>query len=73
MSGDYTKGSLTTFRQTYVIDKGIIMLYTVIVVLLVLWLIGLVGHIGGGLIHALLVVAVVVFIFNMISGRNRKI
>jgi len=51
--------------------KGAItMLWTIIAVLLVLWLLGLVGNIGGGLIHLLLVVALVVFIFNMISGRR---
>lgn len=46
------------------------MLWTVIVVLLVLWLLGLLGHIGGGLIHILLVIALVVFIYNMIAGRR---
>lgn len=49
------------------------MLYTVVVVLLVLWLLGLVGHIGGGLIHLLLVVALIVFIYNMITGRRRGV
>ena len=46
------------------------MLWTIIVILLVLWLLGLIGHIGGGLIHLLLVVALVVFIFNLLSGRR---
>lgn len=46
------------------------MLWTIIAVLLVLWLLGFSFNIGGGLIHALLVVALVVFIFNMISGRR---
>jgi hypothetical protein len=46
------------------------MLWTIIGILVVLWLLGLVGHIGGGLIHLLLVVAVVVFVFNMLSGRR---
>ena len=46
------------------------MLYTIIVVLVVLWLLGLVAHIGGGLIHILLVVALIVFIYNMIKGRR---
>ena len=46
------------------------MLRFVVVVLVVLWLIGLLGRIGGGLIHILLVVALVIFIFNLISGRN---
>ena len=49
------------------------MLYTVVVVLLVLWLLGLIGHIGGALIHLLLVVALIVFIYNMITGRRTKV
>ena len=46
------------------------MLYTILVVLLVLWLIGLIAHIGGGLIHLLLVVALVVFVINLLTGRR---
>ena len=46
------------------------MLWAIIVVLLVLWLLGLVVKIGGALIHLLLVVALVVFIINMLSGRR---
>lgn len=49
------------------------MLYTVIVALLILWLLGLIGNIGGGLIHLLLVVALIVFIYNMITSRNGKV
>jgi hypothetical protein len=47
------------------------MLYTVVVVLIILWLLGLVTHIAGSLIHLLLVIALVVLIFNFISGRKR--
>lgn len=46
------------------------MLWTLVVVLFVLWLLGLLVHIGGGLIHILLVVALVIFIYNMIVGRK---
>ena len=46
------------------------MLYTIAVILLVLWLLGLVGHIGGGLIHLLLVAALIAFIYRMITGRR---
>ena len=46
------------------------MLWTVLVVLLVLWLLGFSLHIGGGLIHLLLVVALIVLVFNLISGRR---
>ena len=41
------------------------------VVILVLWLLGFSFHIGGGLIHLLLVVALVVLIFNLVTGRRR--
>jgi hypothetical protein len=46
------------------------MLYTIIGILVLLWLIGFAMHIGGGLIHALLVVALVVFLFNLFTGRR---
>lgn len=50
--------------------KGNLMLWTIFVVLLILWLLGFIGHFGGGLIHLLLVIAVVVLIINLISGRR---
>jgi uncharacterized protein DUF5670 len=46
------------------------MLYTIVGILLVLWLLGFSMQVGGGLIHTLLVIAVVVFLFNLISGRR---
>ena len=46
------------------------MLWTIFVILLVLWLLGFTLHIGGGLIHILIVIAVVVLIINLISGRR---
>ena len=46
------------------------MLWTILVILLVLWLIGLIANIGGGLIHLLLVVALVVFVINLLTGRR---
>ena len=46
------------------------MLWTIAVVLFVLWLLGFSMHVGGGLIHALLVIAIVVFVFNLLSGRR---
>lgn len=48
------------------------MLYTIVAVLVVLWLIGLLAHVGGGLIHILLVIALIVFIYNMVAGRGNK-
>jgi hypothetical protein len=46
------------------------LLWTILVILLVLWLLGLVSSIGGGLIHLLLVIAAIVLIFNLLSGRR---
>jgi Family of unknown function (DUF5670) len=46
------------------------MLWGIFVILLILWLLGFSLHIGAGLIHLLLVVALVVLVFNLISGRR---
>ncbi|MGB9253875.1 MAG: lmo0937 family membrane protein [Candidatus Korobacteraceae bacterium] len=46
------------------------MLWTIFVILLVLWLLGFSFHIAGSLIHLLLVIAVVVLVINLISGRR---
>ena len=48
------------------------MLYTIAVILLVLWVLGLVSsYTMGGLIHILLVIALVMVLANFISGRRR--
>lgn len=47
------------------------MLWTIFVILLVLWLLGLItGYTLSGFIHILLVIAVVVLIINLVSGRR---
>jgi hypothetical protein len=46
------------------------MLWTIAVVLLVLWLLGFAIHIGGGLIHILLVIAVIVVLVQLFTGRR---
>lgn len=46
------------------------MLWTILVILLVLWLLGFSLHVGGGLIHLLLVIALVVFVINLLTGRR---
>ncbi len=46
------------------------MLWTVLVVLLVMWALGLGFGVAGGLIHLLLVVALVVFIIQLLQGRS---
>jgi hypothetical protein len=46
------------------------MLWTLVVILLILWLLGFTLSVGGGLIHLLLVVALVVIVINLLSGRR---
>jgi Family of unknown function (DUF5670) len=46
------------------------MLWTIFVILLILWLLGFTLHVGGGIIHILLVIALVVLIINLIQGRR---
>ncbi len=47
------------------------MLYTLAVILLVLWLLGFFAfHVAGGLIHLLLVIAVIVVIYQLVTGRR---
>ena len=48
------------------------MLRLIVGILIVLWLIGLLAHIAGGLIHILLVIALVVFIYDTLVARRAK-
>jgi hypothetical protein len=46
------------------------MLWTILVILLVLWLLGFLTHVGGGMIHVLLVIAAIILVVNLVSGRR---
>lgn len=46
------------------------MLVTLVVILGILWLLGLLGHIGGGFIHLLLIAALVVLVYDFFVGRR---
>ena len=46
------------------------MLWAIFVILLVLWLLGFTFHIAGGLIHILLVIALIILVITLISGRR---
>ena len=46
------------------------MLWTVFAILLILWLLGFGFHVGGGLSHLVLVIAAIVLVFNLLSGRR---
>jgi hypothetical protein len=58
------------FTREGVEQKETNMLWTIFVILLILWLLGFSLHIAGGLIHLLLVVALVVLVINLVSGRS---
>lgn len=47
-------------------------LWTVIVILVVLWLLGLVTSVGGNLVYLLLVVAAVLLVYNLLAGRSTR-
>ena len=49
------------------------MLWAIIVVLLALWLLGLLASFGGGLIHVLLVIAAIVLVAQLLSGRGEAV
>ena len=49
------------------------LLWTIIVVLFVLWILGSALHFGGGLIHILLVIAIILIIVNLLSGRGARL
>ncbi len=49
------------------------MLATIATILIVLWLLGFVLHVGGGLIHILLVIGVIVLILHFVRGRGTTV
>jgi hypothetical protein len=52
------------------VKGGNTMLWTIFVVILVLWLLGFSFHIAGALIHLLLVVALIILVINLVTGRR---
>ena len=48
-------------------------IWAIIVILFVFWLLGFALHVGGGLIHLLLVVALVLLVFNIVTGRGARL
>ncbi|HEY6327271.1 MAG TPA: lmo0937 family membrane protein [Candidatus Cybelea sp.] len=49
------------------------LLWTIIVILFVLWLIGFLIHVGGGLIHIILIVVIVLIVINLLTGRGARL
>lgn len=51
-------------------EEKLCMLWTIVVVLLILWLLGFSMKIAGGLVHLLLVVALVIIVLRLLTGRG---
>lgn len=49
------------------------MLWTVLAVIVVLWLLGFISNIGGDLVHILLVIAAIVLVYNLVTGRRSRV
>jgi hypothetical protein len=49
------------------------MLWTIFVILLVMWLLGFSFHVAGSLIHLLLVIALIVLVVNLLTGRRTAV
>ena len=48
------------------------LLWAIVAILVILWLVGLLVHVGGGLIHLLLVLAVIVLLYNLFVGSRAR-
>ena len=46
------------------------MLWTILLILIILWLLGFLMKIGGGLIHLILVIALIILIIQLVTGRR---
>jgi hypothetical protein len=60
-----------TQRRNTNLTQGARMLWTIAIILLILWLLGaFVVNVGGGLIHLLLVIALIVIVYRLVTGRR---
>ncbi len=57
------------WREFFVIG----LVWGIIVLLFIFWVLGFALHIGGGLIHLLLVIAVILIVFNLLTGRGARV
>jgi hypothetical protein len=60
-----------TYEQTVIVEESPNMLITLAVVLLILWALGFLAfHVTSGLIHLLLVIALIVIVYRLVTGRR---
>ncbi len=68
---------MSLYMFVFTVERRLVMigtiLWIIVVVLVVLWLLGwLAFHIGGGLIHLLIIVAIIVLLYNLFFGRRSR-
>ncbi len=63
-------GTIPAVSLADVSQGGIVMLMTIVAVLVILWVLGMVTSYGGGLLHLLLVLAIVIILVRVIQGRK---
>ena len=61
---------MSMFRQQKGLTRMGTILWWIIAIIVIFWLLGMIGSIGGSLIHLLLVVALLLLIYNLITGRR---
>jgi Family of unknown function (DUF5670) len=72
----YSSGTVVDLDAVSAGERKIVMggiLWGIIVVLFILWLLGFALHFGGGLIHIVLVIAVVLIVVNLLTGRGARV
>lgn len=52
-------------------EGGVYMLWTILIILLIIWALGFALHIAGGIIHVLLVVAAIVLVIKLVTGGKK--
>lgn len=71
--GSPTQHSLHFLDACFIRRRRFSVLWTIFVILLILWLLGFSFHVAGGLVHLLLVIAAVILIINLLTGRRAAI
>jgi predicted ferric reductase len=62
-----TNTNITNLEKTKIMGN---LLYIIAVILVIAWLVGFIGYSAGGIIHVLLVIAIIAILFRVLSGRR---
>jgi hypothetical protein len=65
-------GKIKAISHKIKTKEGWLMLWSIIGLLLLFWVLGMVFHVAGGVIHLLLIIAAVVLVIKLVSGRGRN-